>query len=42
MAQLVATIHILVDLQRLHDRCGEEGNCAFKVKSNDDLMVFVK
>lgn len=40
--QLVAAIHILDHLQRLHERCDEEEYRAFSAKYNDDLTVFVK
>lgn len=40
--QLVAAIHILDHLQRLHERCDEEEYRAFAAKNNDDLTIFVK
>jgi phosphate:Na+ symporter len=40
--QLVAAIHILDHLQRLHERCDEEEDRAFAAKNNDDLILFVK
>lgn len=40
--QLVAAIHILDHLQRLHERCDEEEYRALAAKSNDDLTLFVK
>lgn len=40
--QLVAAIHILDHLQRLHERCDEEESRAFIAKSNEDLTRFIK
>jgi phosphate:Na+ symporter len=40
--QLVAAIHILDHLQRLHERCDEEEYRAFAAKQNEDLNLIVK
>jgi len=40
--QLVAAIHILDHLQRLHERCDEEEYRAFAAKNNSDIQLFVK
>ncbi len=40
--QLIAAIHILDHLQRLHERCDEEEYRAFAAKNDVDLTAFVK